>query len=438
MISIVAVLTSVDAKRFWLFVIGIGLALRVAAVIAYGEFEQPLLYEYGGIARHLIAGQGYSTVFPELHPGYGSLPITYPDATPTALSLPVLTLIVAGVLAIFGETTTSYVLLYVLNLLASLLAVYLIGIIARELYGESVGRWAAVLAAIYPTIVITPATMGGTAWFHAIMVLTVLLVIRAARNDANLRLIIFAGISAGVWVLFRSEGFAATVLLALWLWHRTSFKRALVFGMFAILVFSPWSIRNTLVFDTFVPFSTNFWLNAWRGNNVGSIGGAFYASGSSNWSNEAIREELSALPAEVERELRIMEVYKGYTLDFISSNPGRAALRYFKKLGMFLSIDYSDPRARAPMFFLPHVTLTLGALCGCFILFRRRAILWPIASIIASNALIVSALHVGTRYQLILAPLYIVCFAVLLDMLHRHIVLRRTNDHISIAKSPTE
>lgn len=408
-------ITSIPTIRFWIAVVTAGVMLRVAAVAAFADVEQPQLYEYGGIARYLIDGQGYSVVFPALYPDLGYTRDLPEGATPTAFTLPGLTLVVAGVFAVFGDNVTAYLVLFILNIIVGMLAVYLIARVAEELYGASVGRWTAVIAAVYPTIVAAVATTGGTPWYHATMALTILLVIRASREQAYMRMAVIAGVSAGLWVLFRSEGLAASGILGLWLWRRTSFSRAAVFGIVTVFVFLPWSLRNTLVFDRFIPFSTNVWLNAWRGNHEGSTGGAFNLQGKSNWMDADIAATISTLPPTRNRELRIMDIYRERTLEFVSEHPGRVAALYAKKLLMFFTLDFSDPRMRSPLVWIPHLTLTIGAVLGVIVLLRRRAVLWPILAIIISNALIVSLLHVESRYQLILSILHAVFFAAAVD-----------------------
>ena len=417
-------ITAISPGRFWSAVLTAGIVLRLAAVMLFADLEQPPLYEYGGIARHMVAGLGYSILFPSLNQDIGYTTDIEEDAQPTAFTLPGLTLIIAGVFSVFGDNQTAYAILFLLNILAAMTAVRLIARAAEELYGLSIGRWTAVLAAVYPTIVITAATSGGTPWYHLLMALTLLLVIRAIRERGELRLVIFAGVAAGLWVLFRSEGLAAAGILGLWIWRRSTFRRAALFGVTTMLVFLPWSVRNTIVFDRFIPFSTNVWLNAWRGNHDGATGGTFSQDGRPNWTDPEMFARIASLPLTRDHELRVMDIYREETLAFVSAHPGQAVALYFKKLLMFFTIDSSDPRTQSPLFFIPHLLLSAGALAGVILLLRRREVVWPLLAIILSNALIVAFLHVETRYQLILSILYVVFLAVTADALFGRIRAR--------------
>jgi hypothetical protein len=377
-------------------------------VLYFGDLRGPQLYETGGIARHLVAGKGYSTVFPILHADYGHVPRVYEDATPSAFTLPGFVLITAGVFYLVGENSIAYMLLYLLNIAAGLLAVVCIARAAGVLLGEGAARWTAVLAALYPGVAVSVATFGGTPWYHLTMGFALWMFVRAARGASGAAAAVIAGAAAGVWPMFRAEGFVASLLLLLWLGWRSDWKRSAVAFVMLVVVCAPWALRNTAALGSFVPFSTNVWLNAWRGNHPEASGGSFNATGGANWLTPALRSEIEALPRDRGYELAVMQLYRRETLRFVTEDPLRAAGLYARKLLMFFSIDWSDARARTPLYWMPHALLTIGASIGAWLLFRRRIDALPLLIIIALNAAVVSALHVESRYQMILAPLYII------------------------------
>jgi hypothetical protein len=406
--AMAALLSTIPARKFWMLVLGTGLLLRLAAVLYFGDLRSPQLYETGGIARHLVAGKGYSTVFPILHPDYGHVPRVYEDATPSAFTLPGFVLVTAGVFYLVGENTIAYVLLYLLNVAAGLLAVVCISRAAAVLLGEGAARWTALLAALYPGVVVSVATFGGTPWYHLTMSIALWMFVRAAQSSSGAGAAALAGLSAGMWTMFRAEGFVASVLLALWLGWKSDRKRSAVSLLVLVLVCLPWAVRNTAALGSFVPFTTNVWLNAWRGNHPGSSGGSYKATGGANWLTPDVRKEIEALPRNRGYELAVMDVYRRQTLHFLREDPLGAAGLYARKLLMFFSIDWSDKRARSPLYWAPHALLSLGACIGAWLLYRRRIDALPVLLIVAFNAVVVSALHVESRYQMILAPLYII------------------------------
>ncbi|MFZ1731619.1 MAG: hypothetical protein WAV84_15960, partial [Bacteroidota bacterium] len=229
---------------------------------------------------------------------------------------------------------------------------------------------------------------------------------------------LWAGVATGVWTLFRGEALGAAVLIALWMWmNNRSWKKAGLFLAACVLIVLPWSVRNTLVFDRVVPLTTNFWLNAWRGNNAGTTGGGFRSEGGSNWITDEIREKIEAIPSSPHYETDVMDLYRARTLKFVSDHPARAAMLYLQKIGMFLTLDWSDPRARHPLFMFPQLLLMLFAGIGAVVLWKQRRFPWPIAIVILVTMFSVAALHVETRYQLMMGILYIVFAAAALQSL---------------------
>ncbi|MBR9974460.1 MAG: hypothetical protein KFF77_02675, partial [Bacteroidetes bacterium] len=161
--------------------------------------------------------------------------------------------------------------------------------------------------------------------------------------------------------------------------------------------------------------TTNFWLNAWRGNNPASTGGAFKSEGGSNWLTPGIEREIRALPASCDYELRVMDIYRERTLAFITEQPGHALSLLLRKTAMFLTIDWSDARARHPLFLWPQLALMAFTLAGAWLLARQRRLPWPLVFTVLVTMLSVSALHVETRYVLHMGMLYIVFAAVAVE-----------------------
>lgn len=411
----------------------IAAVLRVGAIAVYGEFERPQLYEYGGIARHVLAGKGYAHVFPILHPEYGIEPRVYDDAVPTAFTMPGYVLVMTAVLGTVGDNSAGYAALHALDLLAALLALVALYMLTTDLLSKSAAKWALLLGAVFPPLIAATTTFGGTTWTHMVMVWALVLVVRAAGREGKTKdtrvlhpggakhgfpwPFIFAGIATGVWTLFRGEALGAAVLIALWLWKKKdgSLRKAALYLAACLLVVLPWSVRNSLVFERVVPLTTNFWLNAWRGNHPGTTGGAFKTTGGSNWLTPEIRREIEAIPPSAHYETQVMDLYRARTVEFVAADPSRAALLYARKLGMFVTTDWSDVRARHPLFLYPQLLLTLLAAIGAVPLLRRRRFPWPVAIVILVTMFSVAALHVETRYQLMMGILYIVFAAAALQ-----------------------
>ena len=142
-----------------------------------------------------------------------------------------------------------------------------LGLLGRRLSGEAAGLVAAAWAAFYPELV----------WFvshyWAETVFTVLLWwgferLAAADADGSWRAALAAGAFFGLAILTRETVLYFVPLAGLWLaWRREGgARRAAAFVLAAALVVLPWTVRNWLAFDAFVPVSTAGALNLWQGN----------------------------------------------------------------------------------------------------------------------------------------------------------------------------
>ncbi len=151
--------------------------------------------------------------------------------------------------------------------LAGVLLVPALGLVGRRAFGERAGLVAAGIAAFYPELV------WFASHFWAETVFTVLLWwamerLLAADGEKGGKAALASGLLWGLAVLTRETVLYFLPLAALWLaWRRAGgTRRAAVLLATAALVVLPWTIRNWIVFDAFVPVSTSGALNLWQGN----------------------------------------------------------------------------------------------------------------------------------------------------------------------------
>jgi hypothetical protein len=170
---------------------------------------------------------------------------------------------IAVLYALFGTLTA----VKVAQCFLGALLVLAVGRIGHRALGEGPALVAAGIAAFYPEIV------WFCAHFWAATVFTVLvwwgmerLIEADARETA--RLAALAGVLWGLAILTRETVLYFLPFAALWLaWKRPGGgRRAAVLVVTAFLVVVPWTIRNYVVFKTFVPVSTAGALNLWQGN----------------------------------------------------------------------------------------------------------------------------------------------------------------------------
>jgi 4-amino-4-deoxy-L-arabinose transferase-like glycosyltransferase len=151
--------------------------------------------------------------------------------------------------------------------LAGVLLVPALGLVGRRVFGERAGLVAAGVAAFYPELV------WFASHFWAETVFTVLLWwaierLLAADGGASKMSALASGLLWGLAILTRETVLYFLPLAAFWLaWRRPGGgRRAALLLVASALVVLPWTVRNWLVFDAFVPVSTSGALNLWQGN----------------------------------------------------------------------------------------------------------------------------------------------------------------------------
>jgi len=198
-----------------------------------------------------------------------------------------------------------------------------------------------------------------------------------------------------VYSLFRSRNFikSAQVLIS-------SF-------VFLSILMSPWWIRNYLIFDSFVPFTTTSGKNMYLGNNLKNKTGG--NDQRIDWDIK-FSESVSQL-TELERQSK----YKNEAIKFMITEPQRAIELAFLKLKRFYSFTPNAPEYGKGIYFWaslltysPIFILSIGS-----ILFYRFKLseLVPVYGLILYFTFIHMIFIASLRYRLPLEPFFIVLAA---------------------------
>ena len=309
-----AFLSPNSTSRRWLAVIILfAVAARVAAALYIGDQVEPMpgTYDqvsYDRLANRVLDGHGFS--FEKLW-----WPLTRADE-PTAHWSYLYTLYLAAVYALSGNHPV--VARLVQAVLAGVLMPWLAYRLGARHFGERVGLAASGLMAGYAYFIYYAAALM-TESFYIMGVLWVLDLagrpVPAANSPSELRRRgLLLGLALGWTVLLRQVFMVCIPVLFGWmLWRcyarqRDSLGRAslllLTATLVMVLAIAPWTVRNYLVFDRFVPLNTNagfafFWANH-------PIHGQDFQAVLPTWSDyiELIPVELQSLnEAELDRAL---------------------------------------------------------------------------------------------------------------------------------------
>ena len=222
----------------------------------------PFLFESGNIAHSLATGGGFASPFRV-------------DTGPTAWMTPVYPLILAGIMKLFGAYTfASYIAAVGMNICLSSLACVPLFFAGKRIGGTGLAATAAWLWAIFPNaILLTYESLWETS-LSALLGATILwATLRLAESDRARDWWLY-GLLWGFALMTNASLLSLLPLLLGWAAYRR-FRQgslwmpntALAAGL-ALLCCVPWTVRNYLVFHTFVPLRSVIGLQLWVGNNA--------------------------------------------------------------------------------------------------------------------------------------------------------------------------
>ena len=225
---------------------------------------------YGKVARHIALGEGVSD-------GY------YDSGKPraTAVAPPLYVYFVGFVFSVFGiYSVKSAIVIELFQSLCAALSCVVFYHLGKK-FSEMVGLLAAVGMAFYP-----PSVLFSTMRIHPVVLVVLLigmiiLYLFRIQEHWRRRDAVICGVLMGITALVEPAGIAFFVASCVWLFLWSSRSRfaavkfAMLMGTVCILCVLPWTIRNYLVFNAFVPLKGSMGTNLLQGNNPYANGVTF-------------------------------------------------------------------------------------------------------------------------------------------------------------------
>lgn len=250
---------------------------------------------YAAIAANLERGEGFTL-------GRGA-------TQPASNYSPGLPLFVAGLYESSGGVHERFARI-VLALIGSLavLFTYLIG---RRLSGPSAGLIGAGLVAVYPALIEYQGMLMGEPPAATLLAGSVLAMLWAARPGApGARGWVLPGLLFGALALVRPEYLAVSIPIAIVVLarDRTAWRagavNAVILLMGIAIVVAPWTVRNAIAMDRFVPISTG-------GGQVLFAGSYLPSGGDPERVGEEVLERHPGLKAQLPPDPRLEEILAG-------------------------------------------------------------------------------------------------------------------------------
>jgi 4-amino-4-deoxy-L-arabinose transferase-like glycosyltransferase len=245
--------------------VAVALIVRWAVIpFVYTDWTDAFVLQhwaFGLVARSIVSGHGFGNVFA-------------PNTGASAVLPPVYSYLLAGIFKIFGsETKVSILTALSLNSLFSALTCVPIYLLARRGLGEAVAKWAGWGWAFSPYGVYYGADW---AWSTCLVTLELAWLFYFAwrlEQSSRTRDWLLFGACGGFAALTEPVVLSVIPLLGLWTIYRR-YRRNQSWGLgmgaaalAAVLVMSPWLIRNYDLFHKFIPVRSGLGLELYIGNN---------------------------------------------------------------------------------------------------------------------------------------------------------------------------
>ena len=389
-----------------------GLALRLAFGLGYWV-DKPLTHdqqEYLALARSLATGQGFR--YPPSAAGDIEL-----ERFGRAPGYPVFLALVGGRAILDTDPQTSPATVKIAQSVVGAIGVIVIAALAWRIGGPTAGAIGAVLAALYPPLVWTPAYVQNEAVYSVLALLTALVLGTVLDSPvvprAAVWLVVGAGLLGGVGALIRPEMLVFLGLAAVWLALRHSWRLAGVWMLGAFLVITPWTIRNIHEHGRIVLIASEGGITFWTGNHPLARGeGDMAANPAIKRANTLFRERHRGLTAEALEPLYYREAFT-----YIREHPGSwvgLLVRKFVYLWVPIGPSYTLHSTRYLAASVASYGMILPfAIAGAALLWRARRAptsLWLLAGSVVITTLV---FFPQERFRIpVLDPTFIVCAAV--------------------------
>ena len=401
--------------------------VRIVLVLARHDWSNPEAWEYGIIADNLLAGKGYS----------GSA--WFVPEGPTAFMAPGYVFLLYGAQSLFGGAGFAG-LQFVQAIVGAACVWLLYGIVAR-FFDSLTAAVAAIILALHPAHAYLTTYMHPIVLSTCLLLASIFFLIRL-RDSPNARNALLLGVTFGIALLTEPAILCIAPAIALAMITTTELpvaRRFMWIGIaigIAVIVVSPWTIRNYIVFERFVPVKSPLGYLVWAGNHEGASGVLPYVrdDGTVGHVNERV-------PEEVREKIYRMSEPDAYAalgrvaLVHMLNYPGETAVRMMKKASYYWVFPYwiIDP-ADKDRPYLAHIRrpeevfwflLLIPAIAGVAI--RRDRVMAMLYTLLpcACFTALYAITNVGSnaRYRLPIEPLIIVWTAVAIVW-----ILTRTRD----------
>lgn len=410
-----------NQKNILFIILLLALLLRLGYVIFVPQIEDKELkdaWAYHRLASGLLSGKGYS--------GNIKCPPFYP-------------VFLACTYSVFGH---GFFAIRVIQAVISSISCIFIYLIARRCLNTKVALFAGFFSAFYPAF-ISYAGLPLTETLGTFLLLVFIYCLLSSLSSKKILWLLGGSISGGLLILCRAEMLLLGVFIILGMcmfkqFNRNSFVKVLSIVLFSLAVCLPWTIRNYLAFNRFVPVTIGFGCSLWLGS---------YPEDWTEWHDD--REPIKSLKGktQVKFDTELDTKLRKLAFENITTHPFIYLKLCMKKFFRFWVTSHSNTfkgleqsfvdalRNRNLRILLPkslllilNLSLILSGFYGIFLAIKRHLNLCLIPILVIAYKSILHTIFVGApRYQLLVMPYMIILAVYAWDELFKHNWVKRCN-----------
>ena len=291
------------------FIIIIAGIVRIISAFTLINLRIDYYWEYGEIAKNILAQRGYSLFY---FSGDNLSHLFNQDVIPfsSAYMAPGYVVFLLPFIAI-SHIYFRNVLIVVVQTCFSLLTIFMLYRFTTKYFSERIATITAILACFLPDFIFSAASFTPTILYQ-LLVIALMQILYSEKYLTNRKNSLLISILFGLLSYIRFEFILFAVLFLLFQALARYWKSFILVCSITITLLSPWIVRNTLVFNHFIPLGTGFGLNFYRGNNPDELG---------SWGNPTLKKEILEISRNQLFEVSLNKLYSLKALEYIYQNP---------------------------------------------------------------------------------------------------------------------
>lgn len=236
-----------------------GIAARIIAIVIIPDLNNPEMWEFGIIARNLLAGLGFQHIAVTHNVVSAYMPPGQPYIYYFFFSL-------------FGDNSTGHIIVLFVNIFVFTISFFVIFKISNSIYGKQTALLSAAYTAFSPVYIYSTAVFSPVIYYHLFSSLCFLFFMNSYSQNGNpstkivLKNVLSLALTMGIFLYFRAEMLMIIlVFFAIYLSNKR-IQHALMVIIIPLIIISPWTIRNYIVFGKIIPVSTSSGYNFYTGH----------------------------------------------------------------------------------------------------------------------------------------------------------------------------